>query len=74
MTNTFIKTDYITLGQFLKLTSIIADGGAAKFFLSNHEILVDGIAENRRGRKLYPGMTVEALGRKFLITAVNENH
>jgi ribosome-associated protein YbcJ (S4-like RNA binding protein) len=61
------------LGQFLKLVNIIADGGAAKYFLGNHDILVEGVAERRRGKKLYPGMTIEALGLKYLIAAADEN-
>ncbi len=54
-----ITTDYVTLGQFLKLADIISSGGEAKSYLAGHEILVDGVVDNRRGRKLYPGMVVE---------------
>lgn len=43
----------ITLGQFLKYTSIISSGGMAKPFLAQTEIYVNGEAENRRGKKLY---------------------
>ncbi len=54
-----IHTDYVTLGQFLKLANIISSGGEAKAYLAVHPILVDGVPDNRRGRKLYPGMAVE---------------
>jgi len=54
-----INTDYVTLGQFLKLANIISSGGEAKAYLAAHQILVDGVLDNRRGRKLYPGMVVE---------------
>ncbi len=54
-----IHTDYVALGQFLKLANIISSGGEAKAYLAVHEILVDGVVDNRRGRKLYPGMVVE---------------
>ncbi len=54
-----INTPYVTLGQFLKLADIISSGGEAKGYLAQHEILVDGVLDNRRGRKLYPGMVVE---------------
>ncbi|MDX8363272.1 MULTISPECIES: S4 domain-containing protein YaaA [Bacillaceae] len=47
-----ISTDIITLGQFLKLADVIQTGGMAKWFLSEHEVFVNGQAENRRGRKL----------------------
>ncbi|NOU94768.1 S4 domain-containing protein YaaA [Paenibacillus sp. LMG 31456] len=47
-----IHTDYITLGQFLKLADCISSGGQAKFFLQETNILVNGEPENRRGKKL----------------------
>jgi S4 domain protein YaaA len=47
-----IHTDYITLGQFLKLADCISTGGQAKFFVQETKILVNGEPENRRGKKL----------------------
>lgn len=47
-----ISTDYITLGQFLKLSDVIQTGGMAKWFLGEHKIYVNGELENRRGKKL----------------------
>jgi ribosome-associated protein len=47
-----IHTDYITLGQFLKLADCISTGGQAKFFLQEAVIHVNGEPENRRGKKL----------------------
>lgn len=58
--NTFkLKTEYITLGQFLKEITVISSGGMAKWYLRENVIFVDGEIENRRGRKLYPGMMIE---------------
>ena len=62
-----IHTPYITLGQFLKLANIISNGGEAKYYLSYNTPIVDGEEDNRRGRKLYPGMTVVVEGEKFEI-------
>ena len=53
MQNIAIKTEYITLSQFLKLSNIVQSGGEAKNFLINEEILVNGQPDNRKGRKLY---------------------
>ena len=47
-----INTDYITLGQFLKFTNIINNGGDAKIFLMTTVVYVNGELEQRRGRKL----------------------
>ncbi|MCC2683397.1 MAG: RNA-binding protein [Paenibacillaceae bacterium] len=57
-----IHTPYITLGQFLKLSDCISTGGQAKAFLSEHRIEVNREEDNRRGRKLYPGDTVNVEG------------
>ncbi|WP_227395047.1 S4 domain-containing protein YaaA [Jeotgalibacillus aurantiacus] len=50
-----IQTEYITLGQFLKLANIIQSGGMAKWFLSEHEIFINKEQDQRRGRKLRDG-------------------
>lgn len=68
-----IYTDFITLGQFLKLAGVINNGGEAKFYLQNEDVLVCGEVENRRGRKLRVGDFVEINGRKFEIVQKNEN-
>ncbi|RXZ83874.1 S4 domain-containing protein YaaA [Paenibacillaceae bacterium] len=53
MRNITIKTEYITLGQFLKLADCIDSGGQAKFFLQENPVVINGESDNRRGRKLY---------------------
>ena len=50
-----ITTEFITLGQFLKLADIISQGGEAKAYLATHEVKVNGEPDNRRGRKLRNG-------------------
>ena len=62
-----IYTDYITLGQFLKLAGIIRNGGEAKSFLLNTLVTVNGENEARRGRKLYDGYVVKVNNADFLI-------
>ncbi|OMP66393.1 S4 domain-containing protein YaaA [Domibacillus epiphyticus] len=57
-----IDTDFITLGQFLKLAGVIQTGGMAKWFLSEHEVFINGEEDNRRGRKLREGDRVEISG------------
>jgi len=54
-----IDTDTITLGQFLKLAEVIQSGGMAKWFLSEHEVFVNGEQDQRRGRKLVPGDRID---------------
>lgn len=54
-----ISTEYITLGQFLKLADIIQSGGMAKWFLSEHEVFINEDLDLRRGRKLRVGDKIE---------------
>ena len=55
----FLETEFMTLGQLLKEINLISSGGQAKWFLAEETVFVDGELENRRGRKLYPGMMIE---------------
>lgn len=57
-----INTEYIALGQFLKLADCISTGGQAKFFLQETVVHINGEPDNRRGRKLYAGDQVEVKG------------
>ncbi|KRM71675.1 hypothetical protein FC34_GL001332 [Lacticaseibacillus brantae DSM 23927] len=54
----------------LKEAGIIDSGGQAKPFLATQTVLVNGEADDRRGRKLHPGDTVTlADGQAFTIEA-----
>ncbi|AIF41930.1 S4 domain-containing protein YaaA [Virgibacillus sp. SK37] len=57
-----INTEYIALGQFIKLANILESGGMVKSFLQEEGVLVNGELEHRRGRKLYPSDVVEIEG------------
>lgn len=63
-----IHTDFITLGQLLKICDFIASGGHAKMFLEENKVLVNNEPENRRGRKIYPGYEVEICNEKISIS------
>jgi len=64
-----IDTEFITLGQFLKLAEVIQSGGMAKWFLSEHNILINGEQDQRRGRKLRTGDIIQIAGfGEFVIT------
>ena len=47
-----IDTEFITLGQLLKMTNAISSGGMAKWYLEEHVVYVNGEEEQRRGKKL----------------------
>jgi len=54
-----VRGDYITLGQLLKVAGVIDTGGEVKWFLKETSIKVNGIHDQRRGRKLVVGDVVE---------------
>ncbi len=62
-----IKEDkeFITLGQLLKIEGLISTGGEAKVYLAENTVLVDGVKEDRRGRKLYRNTKVELNGNVY---------
>ena len=43
------------LDQYLKYIGLVQTGGEAKMIIKSGRILVNGIVENRRGRKLIDG-------------------
>lgn len=62
-----IDSEFITLGQFLKVADIISSGGEAKSFLAENVILVNGEEDRRRGRKLYKDDIVEIDRKSYKI-------
>jgi ribosome-associated protein len=57
-----IDTEFVTLGQMLKMTDAISSGGMARWFLSENDVLVNSEVEQRRGRKLRNGDLVNIPG------------
>jgi S4 domain protein YaaA len=62
-----LKTEYITLGQFLKATDHISSGGEAKFFLFSHDVFVNKEKRIERGKKLYPGDKVSVEKKEYIM-------
>ncbi|MHC0039380.1 S4 domain-containing protein YaaA [Pseudoneobacillus sp. C159] len=67
-----IDTEFITLGQFLKLADVIQSGGMAKFFLQENPVFINGEQDGRRGRKLRDGDEINIPGYgEFVICLSN---
>lgn len=62
MKQIFIHSEYIKLDTFLKLADCVSTGGMAKALLQEGVVQVNGEKEERRGRKLYPGDTIQVEG------------
>ncbi|MGX7417247.1 S4 domain-containing protein YaaA [Carnobacterium gallinarum] len=68
----YIDSEFITLGQLLKHVDIISSGGMAKWYLAEHTVLLDNEIENRRGKKIFPGSSVEIPGEgTYFVQASN---
>ncbi len=52
----------IKLDSFLKLVGVAPTGGQAKLMIQNGDVLVNGMIETRRGRKLVSGDRVTVGG------------
>ncbi len=62
-----ITTPFITLQQLLKLADVISSGGQVKSFLSQNIIDINGVIDNRRGKKLFDGDVV-TINKEFCLT------
>ena len=54
-----IKTETIQLDQFLKWAGVLESGGQVKLMIEDEMILVNGIVETARRKKLHDGDVVE---------------
>ncbi len=72
--NIEINTDFITLGQFLKLANVVDSGGIVKIFLQEYDVFVNGELESRRGRKLKNNdiIEIENIGSFKISTLIND--
>ena len=58
----------ITLDQFLNQVGVVGSGGQAKILIQAGEVLLNGIVETRRGKKLAAGDVVTFEGEEFRVT------
>ncbi len=64
-----IVTPGITLGDALKWAGVTSTGGQAKLLVRGGGVLVNGVVERRRGRRLSPGDRVAVGGREYRVVA-----
>ena len=58
----------ITLDQFLKQVGIVGSGGEAKILIQGGEVMLNGVVETRRGKKLVAGDVVEFGGERLVVS------
>ncbi len=57
----------IPLGAFLKLTGLFETGGAAKIFIQQGRVAVNGVVETHRRHSLSDGDTVVFAEKAFIV-------
>ena len=61
--------EFILLQSLLKLAGLCDTGGEAKQAIISGQVLVDGVSETRRGKKIKPGQIVTFAGQKVKVEA-----
>ena len=64
-----IRDEFIKLGQALKLAGVADSGVDAKVMIEDGKVLVNGVVETRRGKKLHDGDVVSIGEQSFTVLA-----
>lgn len=62
-----IKDDFIKLGQLLKAAGLVDSGVEAKFLIQDGEVMLNGVVETQRGKKIVPGDVVSFNGEQVKV-------
>ncbi len=62
-----IKDEYIKLGQAMKLAGMVGSGVEAKIMINDGQVLVNGVPEYQRGKKLHHGDIISFGGEEVRI-------
>lgn len=57
----------IQLDQFMKIIGLVSTGGQAKLVIQGGEVLVNGVVETRRKKKLIEGDEVTFDGETYVV-------
>lgn len=63
-----ISKEPIELYKILKFEGIASSGGEAKAIIGNGQVLVNGLVETRKRKKIVAGDIIELMGEKFKIS------
>ncbi len=62
-----IRDEFIKLGQAMKKAGLVDTGADAKFIIQDGQVLVNGVVDTQRGKKLYPGDTFSYDGEEVTV-------
>ena len=61
--------EFIMLQSLLKASGLTDTGGSAKLAIVGGQVLVDGVVETRRGKKIHAGQVVSYFGKTVTVVA-----
>ncbi len=67
MKNIKIDTEFIKLGQLLKMAGTADSGVHAKILILNGDVKLNGVVELQRGKKIYKGDIVVVEGNSYRV-------
>lgn len=67
MRNVKITTEPVELYKILKFEGMVASGGEAKNVISNGQVLVNGVVETQKRKKINSGDTIEFNNEKLML-------
>ena len=62
-----ITKEPVALYKILKFEGIVSSGGEAKSVIGDGQVLVNGLVETKKRKKILSGDTVEYMGEKYRI-------
>ena len=62
-----IETEFIKLDSLLKFAALVGTGGEAKYAIQEGMVKVNGEICTMRGKKIYPGDTVDFAGNALKV-------
>ncbi len=62
-----ITQEPVELYKILKFESIVSSGGEAKAVIDDGQVLVNGLVETRKRKKIISGDIIEFMGNEFKI-------
>jgi ribosome-associated protein len=65
-----LTKEHIELYALLKLESLAASGGEAKFFIAEGKVCVNGAVETRKRKKIIAGDKVEFAGETLVVNGI----
>ena len=69
MEKIYINTEYIKLGQLLKLAGIVSSGIEAKIIILDGKVKVNDEVVRERGRKIYSSFIIEIEGGEKILVS-----